>query len=284
MRTNARCHPPESWGARCFGRRNVSSRCGTDANACKSSDTCPRRSSRRTHQHRPHGFRIVLAQRNTTMNQSTKGRARRVACRGVKSFFVLAAAGLALSGCASSKSEGGLLDKTLEMVGFKKPEVPELPADGIKAPAQPKKIVLRLHAGDLVNTDINGRPLSLVARVYKLKSPSALLQAPYDTFKDPALERQALGSDIVEVREVVLTPGKKYEVVETMPNEATHLAVVALLRAPDPQRWRFVFDAKDAARTGITLGLHACAMSVAEGEPLSTPVETRRLAGMQCPA
>lgn len=190
----------------------------------------------------------------------------------------------ALCGCASTSSGGGVLDKALESVGLAKPASPELPGDGIRLPPQSKKITLRLHSGETVNTDSNGKSLALVARVYKLRSPTGILQAPYDAFRDTAAERQILGNDIVEVREVVLTPGKKYEVVETMPNEATHIAIVALLRAPDPQRWKFVFEAKDAARTGITLGMHNCALSVAEGVPLGVPLEARRLAGMQCPA
>jgi type VI secretion system protein VasD len=191
-----------------------------------------------------------------------------------------------LGGCASSSSSGGsgggVLDKALELVGLSKPAPPEATGEGLAALKQPKRITLRLHAGEVLNTDNSGRSLSLVARIYKLRASTAFQQAPYDSFKDSAAEKQVLGNDIVEVREVVLTPGQKYEVVETMPTDATHLAVVALLRAPDPLRWKFVFDTKDAARTGVTLGAHACALSVAEGEPLAAPQEVRRLAGMKC--
>jgi type VI secretion system protein VasD len=171
----------------------------------------------------------------------------------------------------------------MEAVGLSKPAPPEISADNVKLPPKPKTVTLRLHAADIVNTDANGKPLALVARVYKLRSATALMQAPYDAFKDSSSERQLLGNDIVEAREVVLTPGKKYEVIETMPNEATQIAVVALFRAPDPQRWKFVFDTQSAAKTGITLGIHACAMSVAEGDPVGASMEVRRLAGMQCP-
>lgn len=195
---------------------------------------------------------------------------------------LLFAACLALSGCASSNGSGGMLDKALEAVGLSKPAPPEMSAESLAALKQPKKITLRLHAGDILNTDANGRSLSLVARIYKLRSSTAFLHATYDSFKDAASEKQALANDIVEVREVVLTPGQRYEVIETMPTDASHLAVVALLRAPDPLRWKFVFETKEAARTGVTLGAHACALSVAQGEPLSAPQEVRRLAGMQC--
>lgn len=195
----------------------------------------------------------------------------------------LAALAISIAGCASSSSGGGVLDKALEVVGLSKPASPAMPVDGIQLPPPSRKITLRLHAGDVLNTDMNGQSLALVARVYKLRSATAFLQAPYEAFKDAASEKQMVGNDIVEVRELVMTPGKKYEVVESVSNEATHIAVVALLRAPDPQRWKFVFDTKEAAHSGITLGMHACALSVAEGQPLGVPLEVRRLAGMQCP-
>ena len=188
-----------------------------------------------------------------------------------------------LCGCASSGGGPGVLDKALEMVGLSKPPPTEISPEGVRSLVLPKKITLRLHAGDSLNADPSGRPLSVVSRIYKLRNATAMLQAPYAAFKDSASERQAFGEDLVEMREVVLTPGKRYDVVETMPVDAAYLAVVALMRAPDPQRWKFVFETREAARTGVTLGVHACALSVAEGEPVEAPFETRRLAGAQCP-
>lgn len=111
-----------------------------------------------------------------------------------------------------------------------------------------------------------------------------MLQATYESLRDAADAAPKMIDEVVEVREVVLAPGERHEAVEAMPEGATHIAVVALLRSPDPQRWKFVFDARDAARTGLVIGLHACAMSVAQGAPLGVPPEARHLAGMRCPA
>lgn len=200
---------------------------------------------------------------------------------------------LALTGCAGGGGGGGgLLDKTLETLGLSKPQPPAMPTmpdasnlanDGIRLPSLARQVTLRLHAGETLNVDAEGRSLSLVARIYKLKSANAFIQAPYAAFSDADQQKKAFGEDIVEMREIVLTPGKKYEVIESMPVSANHLAVVALFRSPDPQRWRFVFDTKSVVRTGVTLGLHGCALSVAVGDPTGTPAEVRRLAGMQCP-
>jgi type VI secretion system protein VasD len=187
----------------------------------------------------------------------------------------------ALSGCASSDAGGGLVDKSLEALGLKKPELP----GGLTAPPLPqldKKVVLRIHAGEQLNTGTNGRSLSVVVRIYRLKEPATFLRAPYDAFRTPAAEKEAFGTDLAEVREVVLTPGQKSETVETMARSAPFLGVVALFRAPAQGRWRFAFDANSAEKTGVTLGVHGCALSVATGEPVDTPPEALRLAGVVC--
>ena len=196
-----------------------------------------------------------------------------------KAWFVGLVA-VALSAC--STQGGGPIDKALEIVGLKTPPaIEQLPKE---LPVLPKKLALRLHASEQLNTDPAGRSLALVARVYKLRNSEAFMQAPYDAFASPSPDRNdAWARDVVEVREVVLAPGQRHEVVETIAPGTSHLAVVALFRSPAEQRWRFVFDAKGAAAgNGITVGLHACAMSVAEGPVVDAALETQRLAGVRC--
>jgi type VI secretion system protein VasD len=178
------------------------------------------------------------------------------------------------------------MDKALDLVGLQtKPAVPDMSSiDMQNLPSLPKaskKVTLRIHAGEVLNTDTSGRSLSLVAKIYKLTDADPFLQAPYDALKDSGGKAAAL-QGVLDVREVVLTPGQKYEVVETLPPEVTHVAIVGLFRAPDEKRWRFAFDAKAVAKTGITMGAHGCALSVSEGQPVGAPVETMRLAGVRC--
>ena len=197
----------------------------------------------------------------------------------------LVVAGAMLAGCASSSATGGsTFDKALELVGLQSiPAVPEVPADSLQnLPTLKKKVTLRIHAGETLNTDTTGRSLSLVAKLYKLKAVEPFMQTSYDSFKGPPGGKAAPIEGVVEVREIVLTPGQKYEVVESVPSDVTHLAVVALFRAPDDKRWRFAFDVKGAAATGITIGVHGCAMSVSEGQPLNAAPESLRLAGVRC--
>lgn len=200
--------------------------------------------------------------------------------RGLRALALILSLGVC--GCASRSGEGGLLNKAMEMVGLAKPP-PKMMTEGtMPVAATPKQVTLRLHAGQALNTDGKGQSLSVVARIYKLRGYAAFSRMPYEAFKESGADAYSLGTEVVEMREVILTPGQRYDVVETLPPAATHIAVVALLRSPDPQRWRFIFDAAQAARTGITIGAHACALSVAEGEPLLAAPESRRLAGVHC--
>lgn len=185
---------------------------------------------------------------------------------------------LALEGCASP-----LVTKSLEMVGLRAPEgSAELAEEARKAAPQPKKVTLRIHAGEQLNTNAEMRSLSVVLRIYKLRRIEAFSAATYASFGNAQSEDKAFGADLVNVREVVLTPGQRHEVVETMPLDAAYLAVVALFRAPAEERWRFVFETGPAAKTGVTLGVHGCALSVAEGVPVGAPPESLRLAGTRC--
>jgi type VI secretion system protein VasD len=168
----------------------------------------------------------------------------------------------ALCGCAGG-GVGGVASAALEATGLKKP--PELP----EAQQPPRKVALRLHAADKLNVNDKGQSLALVARIYKLKQTAAFDSAPFDSFLDPATEKRALGADLLEVEEVTLVPGQHLELNEKLTRDAGYVGVVALYHAPAAQRWRLAFPAAEAERSGVTIGLHACAMSVGAGAQAS---------------
>jgi type VI secretion system protein VasD len=195
-----------------------------------------------------------------------------------------------MSGCGTTSDGSGMLDRGLQAVGLQRPQ-PQMPTlDGVGGTVPTnvlplaRKITLRLHAGDVLNTDAGGRSLSVVARIYKLRDKTAFESAPYADFQElkPA-KAPEFAADVVEAKEVVLTPGKQYDVIETVGADAPYFAVVALFRAPAQQRWRFVFDTKSAAASGVTMGVHACALSVSAGNALDAAPEMLRVAGVHCP-
>mgnify|MGYP003456990830 CR=1 FL=1 len=93
------------------------------------------------------------------------------------------------------------------------------------------------------------------------------------------MEVGELGADLLEVTDVMLVPGQRYEALERVSREAGFVGVVALFHSPAPQRWRLSYPAAEAAQDGITVGLHGCALSngsgasaLGEGAKLRSPV------------
>ena len=203
---------------------------------------------------------------------------------GVLSLISLVNVACSTTGGASSQP--GVLDSALQIVGLQRvslqtPDVSSVP--NLQKTPKALRVVIRLHAGDLLNSDTNGHSLPVVARIYELKDREAFERAPATAFElDKNHWPPELSDALLGAREVVLTPGQRYEVTETLPEGTRYIGVLALFRAPAEGRWRHVFDAQAAAETGLTLGVHACALSVASGQALDVAPELTRLAGVQC--
>jgi type VI secretion system protein VasD len=169
-----------------------------------------------------------------------------------------------LTGCAavSESAIGKVASEAMETVGLKKPDIPD-------AQKPPRTVQISLNAGNNLNASQN-QPLAVVVKIYKLKNANTFMQAPLNSLTDAALEKVFLGADLLEQRDITLLPGQQYNVAEKVTKEAGAIGVVALFHSPAPRRWKFVFDAASAEKTGIKLGVHACAMTVVSGE-VSTP-------------
>jgi len=187
-----------------------------------------------------------------------------------------------LGGCSTAPALQVALpiaEKALEVVGLKKPPAPELP----DAAKPPRRVALSLQASPSLNVDeASGASLSLVTRIYKLRSVEAFLSAPYETFGDAAREKDRLGDDVIEVRDIQLVPGQRVASTEKVTREATYVGVVALFHSPAPQRWRYAFAADDLERSGLALGAHACALTVATGSPLGMSSDFARSSPGRC--
>ena len=196
------------------------------------------------------------------------------------SFFrilMLLLVALARAGCASGGGVGKAFNRTMESVGLR--DIDHDERAGIRT------VPLRLYAGDNLNAGNGDRALATVVRVYHLRGIQRFGQAPFDAFMDEAREQAALGNDLVQAREVVLTPGMRQQFDERLSPDTTHVAVVALFRAPASSRWRFAFDARhgEVEHDGITVGLHACALTT--GSPAlasSVPGDASSLVAVRC--
>jgi type VI secretion system protein VasD len=165
-----------------------------------------------------------------------------------------------LSACAGGG--GSLAGAAMEAAGLRKPA--PVPA----AQAQ-RSVALRLHAAKRLNVDGRGQSLALLVRVYKLRQRAAFDTAPYAAFLSAQAERDALGTDLVDVKEVTLVPGQQLELADRLAPEAAYLGVVALFHSPARDGWRLAFAAPDAETRGVTVGLYACAMRAGAGAAAS---------------
>lgn len=169
---------------------------------------------------------------------------------------MIAIAGLlTLQGCAAASIAGA----AIEIAGMRKPQ--ELP----DAQRPPRNVSIRLHTGPNLNAGSSNQSLALATRIYKLRQSATFQRMSFDDFLNSQVERELLGTDLLEVKEVMLIPGQRYEISEKVVRETYFIGVVALFRAPADNRWQVVFAASDAEKSGITLGLHACAISVGNG-------------------
>lgn len=176
---------------------------------------------------------------------------------------------------------GSVVDKALEVTGVK---VPAKPPEALPDSALPdRRIRWQLHASSSLNAADNGQPLGLVTRIFKLRNPDSFLQAQMDVFGDPVREKQALGDDLVAVREVQLVPGQHHEATDKVGRDVPYIGIVALYRRPATGRWRYAFKAADAEFGGLSLGAHACALSVQTGHPVGHATGTARSVAVSCP-
>lgn len=192
-------------------------------------------------------------------------------------LVLIAAFPALLAGCASGAASA-FANATLGLIGFGQP-----PAEPPDAHKPPREVAIRLHAGANLNADADGRGLALVARLYKLRQSAAFERAPYDSFLDARREREVLGADLLEVKELLLLPGQRYEVREKVSREAYFIGVVALFHTPAAQRWRLAFAAGEAEQAGITVGVHACALSVGAASA-SAGADLHTLSALRCGA
>lgn len=185
-----------------------------------------------------------------------------------------------LSGCAQLSAlqlAGSAVGMVLEATGVTK-----------KESTDPSKITrdlnLRIDTGNQLNLTTTGKPLSLVAKIYVLRAADKYKDMTYQQITSGETDKETLGEELVSVKEVVLLPGKSYDIKLKVPGDATTIGVAGMFRAPYQNRWKLAFDNKLSFDNGITIGAHACAFNATKGALVEeiSPESFRSLVGIQC--
>lgn len=154
--------------------------------------------------------------------------------------------------------------------------------------ADPSKIVrdmkVKIYAGEQLNLSANGKPLSLVTKIYVLRANEKFKAMTYPQITSPEAEKEALGEELIAAREIVLLPGKSYDITLRVPGDAASIGVVGMFRTPYQSRWKLAFDNKLSFDNGITIGAHACAFNASKGALVTdiSPEAVRSMVGIQC--
>lgn len=141
-----------------------------------------------------------------------------------------------------------------------------------------------METGEALNSTSDGEPLALLVRVYQLRTDAEFSALGYAQFADKSQEEALLGNEVLHVREMMLLPGKTYALEEKLDKDTQVVGVVALFHSPANERWKYAFDTEASDDDGISIGFHACSMTVSSGV-LTHPdaaASATTLAGVRC--
>lgn len=185
-----------------------------------------------------------------------------------------------LSGCAPASA--------LQLAGTAVGMILEATGASQKDNADPSKKItdlpIKIFAGEQLNLTANGKPLSLVMKIYVLRSTERFKAMTYPQITTPDSEQAALADALISVREITLLPGKSYDITLKVPGDAVAIGVAGMFRSPFSNRWKLAFESKKSSDSNIIVGAHACALNASKGAliPDITPESARALVGVQC--
>lgn len=203
----------------------------------------------------PGGLSPIGVQYHRATSSTTRLQSRGTTPAPFAMVMGVIAIALGLSGCASSAASIAT-SVVLTAMGVKKDQ----------GPPPLKTVVVQVDTANNLNADAQGKGLSAVVRIYKLKEATAFKQAPSDKLLDAESAKTALGADLLESKEELLIPGQHYQFKEKVDSQNGYLGIAVFFRKPHPQRWKLVVANSDLAEASpLILGVHACAINVTSG-------------------
>lgn len=115
--------------------------------------------------------------------------------------------------------------------------------------ADSEKVILTADGGNQLNPDVEGKPLSVVMRVYQMTDLERFASADADTLWDAP--EKALGNTLVEAREITLLPGMGQIDQWPLAKSTRYVGVAAFFRNDQDARWKVAFDANSLRKDGI---------------------------------
>ena len=125
---------------------------------------------------------------------------------------------------------------------------------------------LTLSSSEILNPDRNGKPLSLVVRLYQLSGKEKFEQATYQALLKG--DHKVLEGELLSKSEVTLHPNSR-EVMKIDPGkDALYIGIMALFREPQAQRWRQIIPVRDAEAQSLDVAFEGSGILGVSREPL----------------
>jgi len=104
--------------------------------------------------------------------------------------------------------------------------------------------------------------LPVVVRIYQLKNKERLEQADFRSLWKS--DREVLGADFLDRREIILNPGENIQIDVDLMEESAFVAVMALFRKTEGKSWRQVVSLKGWGHRSFEVSLQKQAIRFVE--------------------
>ena len=135
----------------------------------------------------------------------------------------------------------------------------------------PQPYEIRAQADPVINRDLTGNPLSVVIRLYQLKQSKEFNQLTFDLVSSNRSDTELFGEGLLKRSEIVLVPGTSHSSTETLLVDTKYLGVVAFFRRPDAHYWRFLIDADQIRKKGLSFRVRDCYLTLKDNTPAPIP-------------
>jgi type VI secretion system VasD/TssJ family lipoprotein len=224
---------------------------------------------------REQNLKASLQQKMPTLNFVGKEEfARYVVDEQGETLFVAAADGMTTVGAIPMSNESSLAGSLATLLSRSTNAATLVSLDNPSSKIQLKARVasdatgrrIMLSSADFLNPDRNGKPLSLVVRLYQLSGKDKFEQATYQALLKG--DHKVLEGELLTKSEITLHPNSQ-EVVRIDPRKETqYIGVMAMFRDPQSQQWRRTIPIRDVTAHALDVAFEGNSISGVSRETL----------------
>ena len=142
---------------------------------------------------------------------------------------------------------------------------------GCATTPEPKSYEISADVDAVINRDITGQPLSVVVRLYQLKQAKEFNSLTFDLATSNRTDAELFGESLIQRSELLLVPGTTHISTQVLAPDAQYLGVVAFFRRPDAHYWRYLVDAGQIRRNGLSFQALDCYLQIKNAPVIPIP-------------